>query len=93
MLARRTTLFTVGGQYRVIGEGQTWSWNGHGREMKLGEVLIFTGCAYSTYDETSAYIFRSEDGSEVWWALHDNEPVESRKDIFLKLGAADVYRR
>ena len=58
--------------------------------MRLGEILYFIGSHYSAYDETSAYGFRAEDGSEVWWSLHDDEPAEKWKGVFLPLGTVDA---
>lgn len=86
----RIVPFTVGAQYRVLAIGETWAWNGHGREMRLGEILRFVGSYYSTYDECSAYVFRAEDGGEVLWSLRDDEPMEKWKEVFLPLGKADA---
>ena len=51
--------------------------------FRAGEILVFERDAYSPYDDSFVYAFRSEaDGTIKEWWLHDNEPKETWQQFF-----------
>lgn len=45
-------------------------------QFHLNEILIFSRCDYSPYDNCFLYIFNTKDGeSKIWW-LHEDQPSE-----------------
>ena len=77
----RGSPFVPGAEYRVVGPGRNWSGNGSGGDLVAGQVLRYVDANYSRYDECSAYVFADGDGRVFWWALHDEEPVETWREI------------
>ena len=72
-------IFVPGCRYRVKQDFKS----GPTSTFIAGEVLIFERNAYSHYDNSFVYEFRTEDGAETkeWWLL-ENEPKESWQHYF-----------
>jgi hypothetical protein len=72
-------IFAPGARYRVK---QTFK-SGPGFTFSDGEVLVFERDAYSPYDESFVYVFRSETGDQTkeWW-LPETQPSEQWQQYF-----------
>jgi hypothetical protein len=72
-------IFTPGRRYRVKRSFKS----GPTSSFVAGENLTFERDAYSHYDNTFVYVFRTEGGSATkeWW-LNENEPKDLWQQYF-----------
>ncbi|MEW8187596.1 MAG: hypothetical protein AB2794_21605 [Candidatus Thiodiazotropha endolucinida] len=53
--------------------------------FKAGEILIYVNSEYSHYDNSTIFFFKAKgDHPKTWW-LHDDEPIEEYKKLFLEI--------
>lgn len=50
-----------------------------------GEIVVYQGSAYSFYDSLSLYAFVSESGQDRSWSIHDDEPMDLWRGVFVEL--------
>lgn len=68
----RSHRFRSGEKYGVINDLHTQT-----SEFIAGEIVTFEKTAYSAYDSSTAFIFKSADGTLKTWFLHDDDPDNS----------------
>ena len=73
--------FVVRRRYRVKGPPK----GGPQTSIRQGQVLCYIGQAYVAYDCLTSFNFLDEEGETVFWALADNEPVETWRNVFDEL--------
>jgi hypothetical protein len=70
--------FKVGRSYIVLQPFTCLLFN-----FEQGEKFTFIGDGYERYDSTTIYHFRAEDDRQDYqWRLHDDEPLETWKELF-----------
>jgi hypothetical protein len=76
----RDSPLTEGKKYRVLKDFRQPQ-----SIFKADEVLKYENAEYSRYDNSTMFFFKAKGGHQKTWWLHDDEPVEKYKDLFVEV--------
>jgi hypothetical protein len=74
----RGSPFQVGHRYKALLAARTWDPEG----LVAGEEVVYQRSGYSRYDNCSIYCFVNDTGALRTWWLHDDEPLDSWRQVF-----------
>ena len=77
--SERKTALAEGSTYRVMREAPSTL---SGPSFAVGEEVQLSHVGYSHYDNSHVYIFRSQDGANKSYWLHDDAPLERLTGTF-----------